>query len=108
MSRCLHHNTLGCIAQCPGRCCLHLYFGNVGLRLLPHELRQWRGMVAELCTFHTPHVADAEARCLSLPGPTSDQVFLFSLEEMFLLHDLLISAALLLEVDTILARAASQ
>jgi len=108
MSRCLHHNTLGCIAQCPGRCCLHLYFGNVGLRLLPHELRQWRGMVAELCTFHTPHVADAGARCLSLPGPTSDQVFLFSLEEMYLLHDLLINAALLLEVDTILARAASQ
>ncbi len=108
MSRCLHHNTLGCIAQCPGGCCLHLYFGNVGLRLLPHELRQWRGMVDELCTFYLPHVADAEARCLSLPGPISDQVFLFSLEEMFLLHDLLISAALLLEVDTILARAASQ
>jgi hypothetical protein len=108
MSRCLHHNTLGCIAQCPGRCCLHLYFGNVGLRLLPHELRQWCGMVAELCTFHTPYVADAGARCLSLAGPTSDQVFLFSLEEMYLLHDLLISAALLLEVDTILARAASQ
>jgi len=108
MSRCLHHNSLGCIAQCPGRCCLHLYFGNVGLRLLPHELRQWRGMVAELCTFHTPHVADAGARCLSLPGLTSDQFFLFSLKEMYLLHDLLVSAALLLEADTILARAASQ
>jgi hypothetical protein len=108
MSRCLHHNTLGCIAQCPGRCCLHLYFSNVGLRLLPHELRQWRGMVAELCTYHASHIVDAEARSLSLPGPTSDQVFLFSLEETFLLHDLLISAALLLEVDTILAQAASQ
>ena len=60
MSRCLHHNTLGCIAQCPGRCCLHLYFGNVGLRLLPHELRQWRGLVAELCTYHASHIVDAE------------------------------------------------
>jgi hypothetical protein len=30
---------------------------------------------------------------------------LFSLEEIFLLHDLLISAALLLEVDVILTRA---
>ena len=102
MSRCLHHNTLGCIAQCPGRCCLHLYFGNVGLRLLPHELRQWRGMVTELCTFHAAHVVDAEARSLSLPGPVADQVFLFSLEEMFLLNDLLVSAGLLLEVDRIL------
>ncbi|MGI4834175.1 MAG: hypothetical protein ACRYFK_12015 [Janthinobacterium lividum] len=49
MSRCLHYNTLGCIAQCPGRCCLQLYFGNVCLRLLPHELRQWQGQVAEAC-----------------------------------------------------------
>jgi hypothetical protein len=105
MSRCLHHNALGCIAQCPGRCCLHLYFGNVDLRLLPHELRQWRGMVAELCTYHASHIVDAEARSFSLPGPTSDQVFLFSLEEIFLLHDLLISAALLFEVDAILTQA---
>jgi hypothetical protein len=105
MSRCLHHNTLGCIAQCPGQCCLHLYFGNVGLRLRPHELRQWRGMVAELCIFHLPRIVDAEARCLSLPGPVADQVFLFSLTELFLLHDLLMSATLLLEVEAILARA---
>ena len=103
MSRCLHHNPLGTIAQCPGQCCLHLYFGNVGLRLLPHELRQWRGIVAELCTYHAPHIVDAEERCLSLPGPTSDVVFLFSLEEMHWLHDLLISAALLLETDALLA-----
>ncbi|RZL09279.1 MAG: hypothetical protein EOO62_14195 [Hymenobacter sp.] len=108
MSRCLHHNTLGCIAQCPGRCCLHLYFGNVGLRLLPHELRQWRGTVAGLCTYHLPHVVDAEARCLSLPGLVADQVFLFSLEEMFLLNDLLVSAALLLEVDKILEQAVGE
>ena len=76
----------------------------MGLRLLPHELRQLRGMVAELCTFHAAHVVDAGARCLSLPGPVADQVFLFSLEEIFLLQDLLTSAGLLLEVDKILER----
>jgi hypothetical protein len=119
MSRCLHHNTLGCIAQCPGRCCLHLYFGNVGLRLHVHELAQWRGTVAELCTHHalaqwrgtvaelcTHHALaslDPSARCLSLPAPTADLVFVFSLEELFLLHDLLMSATLLLEVADILA-----
>ena len=75
MSRCLHHNPQGTIAQCPGQCCLHLYFGNVGLRLLPHELRQWRSIVAELCTYYAPHIVDAEERCLSLPGPTSDVVW---------------------------------
>ena len=105
MSRCLHHNTLGCIAQCPNRCCLHLYFGNVGLRLLPHELRQWRSAVAERCGYHALHTHDATARCLSLPSPVASQVFLFSLEELFLLYDLLMSASLLLEVDTILERA---
>lgn len=105
MSRCLHHNTLGCIAQCPGRCCLHLYFGNVGLRLLPHELHQWRTTVAEHCACHALSTLDTSMRCLSLPGPTASQVYLFSLEELFLLHDLLVSAALLLEVDTILERA---
>ncbi|MVN75114.1 hypothetical protein GO988_02115 [Hymenobacter sp. HMF4947] len=104
MSRCLHHNTLGCIAQCPGQCCLHLYFGNVGLRLLPHELQQWRGIVAERCAYHAVSVVDATARCLSLPGPVANQVFLFSLEELFLLHDLLVSAALILEVESILAQ----
>lgn len=104
MSRCLHHNTLGCIVMCPGRCCLHLYFGNVGLRLLPHELRQWRATVAELCSHHALATLDAEERCISLPGPVNSQVFLFSLEELFLLHDLLVSAALLLEVEDILAR----
>lgn len=104
MSRCLHHNTLGCIAQCPGRCCLHLYFGHVGLRLLPHELLQWRTTVAELCAHHALHTLESTERCLSLPGPVASQVFLFSLEELFLLHDLLMSAALLLEVETILAR----
>jgi len=108
MSRCLHHNTLGCIAQCPGRCCLHLYFGNVGLRLLPHELLQWRATVAELCAHHALHTLDATERGLSLPGPVASQVFLFSLEELFLLHDLLMSAALLLEVETILARPVSR
>jgi hypothetical protein len=103
MSRCLHHNTLGCIAQCPGRCCLHLYFGNVGLRLHVHELAQWRGTVAELCTHHALASLDPSARCLSLPAPTADLVFVFSLEELFLLHDLLMSATLLLEVADILA-----
>lgn len=102
MSRCLHHNALGCIAQCPDRCCLHLYFGNVGLRLLPHELRQWRGLVAELCVLHAPRVADAAARCLSLLGPTADVVFLFSLEELHYLDDLLVSAGLLLEAEALL------
>jgi hypothetical protein len=82
---------------------LHLYFGNVALRLLPHELRQWQSTVAELCTYHAAHVVDAEARCLSLPGPTTDVVFLFSLEELHWLHDLLISATLLLEADALLA-----
>ena len=102
MSRCLHHNSLGCIAQCPGRCCLHLYFGHVGLRLFPHELRQWCGTVAGLCDTHAPHLADPACRCLSLPGPSADQVYLFSLEELFLLQDLLVSAGLLLEVDKLL------
>jgi len=102
MSRCLHHNTLGCIAQCPGRCCLHLYFGNVGLRLLPHELEQWCGTIAELCTHHAGQVADTQCRCLSLPGFAPDQVFLFSLEELFLLNDLLVSAGLLLEAEQLL------
>lgn len=108
MSRCLHHNSFGCIGQCPGGCCLHLYFGNVGLRLLPHELRQWRSTVAGLCAQHAPQVADLECRCLNLPGPTPDQVYLFSLEELFLLHDLLVSAALLLEVSSILERSERQ
>lgn len=105
MSRCLHHNTLGCIAQCPGRCCLHLYFGNVGLRLYPHELRQWCSTVAERCEHHVLSTRDATERCLSLPSPVASQVFLFSLEELFLLYDLLVSAALLLEVEGILERA---
>lgn len=105
MSRCLHHNSLGCIAQCPGRCCLHLYFGNVGLRLYAHELRQWRGTVAELCTHHAASACDPQCRCLSLPGPSDDLVFLFSLEELFLLHDLLVSAGLLLEAEQLLHRA---
>lgn len=105
MTRCLHHNALGCIAQCPDRCCLHLYFGNVGLRLRPHELRQWRGTVAETCEYQVVRVQDVEARCLSLPSPVADQVYLFSLEELFLMQDLLTSAALLLEVDEILERA---
>ncbi|RYY18117.1 MAG: hypothetical protein EOO36_08795 [Cytophagaceae bacterium] len=104
MSRCLHHNSFGCIAQCPGGCCLHLYFGNVGLRLFPHELRQWRSTVAERCTTAPAQVEDAECRCLSLPGPTASQVFLFSLEELFLLHDLLISAGILLEAEQLLSR----
>jgi hypothetical protein len=108
MSRCLHHNTLGYIAQCPGRCCLHLYFGNVGLRLLPNELRQWRATVAERCAAHALVTLDATERSISLPGPVASQVFLFSLEELFLLHDLLVSAALLLEVDTILERAVNR
>jgi len=77
----------------------------VGLRLLPHELRQRRGTVAERCGHHALTTLDATERCLSLPGPVASQVFLFSLKELFLLHDLLMSAALLLEVDTILERA---
>lgn len=105
MSNCLHHNTLGCIGLCPGQCCLHLYFGNVGLRLLPHELQQWQQLVAELYQHHAIQVTDPAMRCLSLPGPVAEQVFLFSLEELYLLHDLLVSAALLLEVKNILAQA---
>jgi len=80
----------------------------VGLRLLPHELLHWRATVAELCAHHARHAPDATERCLSLPGPVASQVFLFSLEELFLLHDLLVSAALLLEVEAILARPVSR
>jgi len=84
---------------------LHLYFGNVGLRLLPHELPQWQQIVAELCQLQASQVADPAVRCFSLPGPVAEQVFLFSLEELYLLHDLLTSAALLLEVKNILTQA---
>jgi hypothetical protein len=38
----------------------------------------------------------------------ASQVFLFSLEELFLLHDLPVSAALLLDVETVLERAANR
>jgi len=84
---------------------LHLYFGNVGLRLRPHKLRQWRGTLAETCEHQVVRVQAVEARCLSLPSPIADQAYLFSLEELFLLQDLLTSAVLLLEVDEILERA---
>ncbi len=64
--------------------------------------------VAERCAHHALRTTDAEARYLSLPGPVAERVFLFSLEELFLLHDLLVSAALLVEVESILAQPSRQ
>jgi hypothetical protein len=104
MSRCLHHNSLGCVAQCAGSCCLHLYFGNVGLCLRTAELAEWCATVAGLYKTHLHRLPDPQARTISLLGPTAGVVFLFSLEELAQLQDLLVSAALLLEVNELLKR----
>lgn len=99
MRQYLHHNDFGCISRCPSGCCLHLYFGNVALCLKGEELLEWREAVAELYQRHAPSAPDPTARCLTLPGPVAYQAFVFTLEEVFLLHDLLMSAGLLLEAE---------
>ncbi|TGE28273.1 hypothetical protein [Hymenobacter metallicola] len=103
MRQYLHHNDFGCISRCPTGCCLHVYFGNVALCLQTDELEEWRRMTAELYGKHAPLLSDPSSRCITLPGPVAYQAFVFSLEEVFLLHDLLISAGLLLEAELILA-----
>ncbi|MCB2379568.1 hypothetical protein LGH70_18375 [Hymenobacter sp. BT635] len=103
MSQYLHHNDFGCISRCPSGCCLHLYFGNVALCLQADELADWRQVAAELYQKHAPHLADPTRRCITLPGPVAYQAFVFTLEEVFLLHDLLMGAGLLLEAEQILA-----
>ena len=105
MCRYLHHNDLGCISRCPSGCCLHLYFGNVALCLKRHELPEWRTTVARLYERNALGLPDPEERCLVLPGPVAHQAFVFTLEEVFQLHDLLMSASLLLEAETLLAPA---
>jgi hypothetical protein len=107
MCRYLHHNDLGCISCCPTGCCLHLYFGNVALCLNRAELPEWRTAVAQLHEQHIAITQDSQARCLILPGPVAYQKFVFTLEEVLLLHDLLMGASLLLEVEALLAPAAS-
>lgn len=99
----LHHNDLGCISRCPSGCCVHLYFGNVALCLKRNELLSWRTAVSDLYEHHAGLLPDPEARCLTLPGPVPYQTFVFTLEEVFLLHDLLMAAALLLEAQALLA-----
>ncbi|MBO2010304.1 hypothetical protein [Hymenobacter negativus] len=108
MCRYLHHNDLGCISRCSTGCCLHLYFGNVALCLKQDELPGWRAAVATLYERHAIGLPDPLARCITLPGPVSYQAFVFNLEEVFQLHDLLMSASLLLEAEALLTRAASQ
>ena len=107
ISRCLHHNDFGLISQCPTGCCLHLCFGNVALCLKTNELAGWQTDLALLYQLHAPRIADPQARCLTLPGAGPHQAFVFNLEELFLLQDLLASAALLLEAKQILASAAA-
>ncbi|WP_035567046.1 hypothetical protein [Hymenobacter sp. IS2118] len=106
MCRYLHHNDIGCISRCAQGCCLHLYFGNVALCLNRAELPDWRATIGSLYEQHAARQPDPHARCLVLPGPVAYQKFIFSLEEVFLLHDLLMGASLLLEVETLLAPAA--
>ena len=105
MCRYLHHNDLGCISRCSTGCCLHLYFGNVALCLKQNELSGWREAVAALYERHATTLPDPEARCLTLPSPVAYQAFVFTLEEVFLLHDLLMGATLLLEAEALLAAA---
>ncbi|MCB2408678.1 hypothetical protein [Hymenobacter lucidus] len=103
MRQYLHHNDFGCISRCPSGCCLHLYFGNVALCLKTDELTEWRHVTARLYQQHAPLLPDTTSRCITLPGPVEYQAFVFTLEEVFLLHDLLMSAGLLLEAELILA-----
>jgi len=99
----LHHNDFGCISRCPSGCCVHLYFGNVAICLKCNELTSWRAAVSALYEHHVGLLPDPEARCLTLPGPGAYQTFVFTLEEVFLLHDLLMGASLLLEAQALLA-----
>ena len=101
----LHHNDLGCISRCSSGCCLHLYFGNVALCLKRPELPGWLSTVAALYERHQLSLPDPSARCIALSSPVANQMYVFTLEEVFLLHDLLMSASLLLEVETLLAPA---
>ncbi|WP_460500874.1 hypothetical protein [Hymenobacter agri] len=103
MCRSLHHNDLGCIARCPEGCCLHVYFGNVALRLQLAELGEWRATIAGLYEQSARYQPDPQARCLVLPGVAACQKFVFTLEELLLLYDLLMSASLLLEAEALLA-----
>jgi hypothetical protein len=103
MRQYLHHNDFGCISRCPSGCCLHLYFGNVALCLTVEELADWRQVMVGLYQRYAPQLPDTSSRCITLPGPVSCQAFVFTLEEVFLLHDLLMSATLLLEAESILA-----
>ena len=107
MCRYLHHNDLGCISRCSTGCCLHLYFGNVALCLKRPDLPEWRAVAATLYEQHATSLPDPLARCITLPGPVAYQTFVFTLEEGFLLHDLLMCASLLLEAEELLAPAAS-
>ena len=107
MCRSLHHNDLGCIARCPQGCCLHVYFGNVALCLKRAELAEWRAAIASLYQQHALRRPDPQARCLVLPGAAAYQKFVFTLEELLQLYDLLMSASLLLEAEALLARASN-
>jgi hypothetical protein len=103
MRQYLHHNDFGCVARCVNGCCLHLCFGNVALCLQLDQLAEWRNQVAQLYEHHAATLPDPAARCLTLPGPVPQQAFVFTLEELFALLDLLTCAALLLEVEALLA-----
>lgn len=105
MCRSLHHNDLGCISRCPQGCCLHVYFGNVALCLKRAELAEWRATIASLYEQNALCQPDPQARCLVLPGAAAYQKFVFTLEELFLLYDLLMSASLLLEAEALLTPA---
>jgi hypothetical protein len=102
MRQYLHHNAFGCLSRCPTGCCLHVYFGNVALCLKPAELAEWCDDLAILYRLHASHVADPQARCLTLPGAGPRQALMFTLEELMLLQELPGSAALLLEAEEIL------
>lgn len=103
MRQYLHHNEFGCISRCPSGCCLHLYFGNVALCLKVAEVVEWREVTAQLYQKHAAVLPNPETRCITLPGPVACQAFVFNLEEVFMLHDLLMGASLLLEAEAILA-----
>lgn len=108
MRQYLHHNDFGCISRCPSGCCLHVYFGNVALCLKADELAEWKQATATLYEQHVLQQPDPTARCLTMPGPVTYQAFVFTLEEVFMLHDLLMGALLLLEVEAILAASAAE
>ncbi|MBH8558524.1 hypothetical protein [Hymenobacter negativus] len=107
MCRSLHHNDLGCISRCPQGCCLHIYFGNVALCLKRAELPEWRATIHSLYEQHAHQLPDPQVRCLVLPGATAHQKFVFTLEELFLLYDLLMCASLLLEAEALLLPSAT-